>query len=160
MAWKAIPTIRVSVTGCMVVSPNTEIGSPPIIFPKDMINAEKGIINIPTMMDDKGERFFIIVVIKFTNRKTKKGFTLAIHPGEASAPTIRITYLGIEAYICCCTIQKPLVIRMRATRRPFLHTFIKACHISERLLPCPAVCVDLYMKKTITRAIKVIVPEK
>ena len=46
MAWKAIPTIRVSVTGCMVVSPNTEIGSPPIIFPKDMISAEKGIITV------------------------------------------------------------------------------------------------------------------
>ena len=53
-----------------------------------MISAEKGIINIPTMIDDNGERFFIIVVIRFTNRKTKKGFTLAIHPGEASVPSL------------------------------------------------------------------------
>ena len=71
----------------------------PTCVPNDMRRAEKGMIIMPIIMEVMALRFFISEVTKLTARKTTSGLTLAYHPGEAVSPIMRITYLGIVAYI-------------------------------------------------------------
>ena len=59
--------------------------------------AETGIRNIPIFIEVMALRFAIQRVTKLTQHTTTKGFTLAIHPGLAVSPAIRITYFGIVA---------------------------------------------------------------
>ena len=74
-----------------------EIISLPNKLPQAINKAEKGIKNIPTFIEVIALRFAIRRVMKLTKHTTTKGFTLAIHPGFAVSPAIRITYLGIVA---------------------------------------------------------------
>ena len=129
-------------------------------FPHAISNAETGIRNIPMFMDVIAVRFAIHLVMKLTQQTTTKGFTLAIQPGLAVSPAIRITYLGIVAYNCCCTIQNPVTIRIRINKRQLVMMRRKPWPISRILLPSPAVCADLYRRTTDSNARIVIVAEK
>ena len=73
------------------------IRSLPNKFPHAISNAEIGIKNIPTFIEVIALRLAIKRVIKLTQQTTTNGFTLAIQPGFAVSPAIRITYLGIVA---------------------------------------------------------------
>ena len=137
-----------------------EIISLPSRFPHAISNAETGIRNIPMFMDVIAVRFAIHLVMKLTQQTTTKGFTLAIQPGLAVSPAIRITYLGIVAYNCCCTIQNPVTIRIRINKRQLVMMRRKPWPISRILLPSPAVCADLYRRTTDSNARIVIVAEK
>ena len=64
-----------------------------------MQRAEKGMRSMPMFMAVIAAAFFMSCVMITTNRTTTAGFTLAIHSGDASRPTSRITYLGMVAYI-------------------------------------------------------------
>ena len=111
-------------------------------------------------MEVMAVRFAIHLVMKLTQQTTAKGFTLAIQPGLAVSPAIRMTYLGIVAYSCCCTIQNPVTIRIRINKRQLVMIRRKPCPISRMLLPSPAVCADLYKRITESSANIVIVAEK
>lgn len=60
--------------------------------------AESGIRNIPTIIEVTERTLRIKCVMNTTHVITTKGFTFAIHSGEACSPTVRKTYFGIEAY--------------------------------------------------------------
>ena len=66
-------------------------------LPHAINRAETGIRNIPIFIEVMALRFAIQRVTKLTQHTTTKGFTLAIHPGLAVSPAIRITYFGIVA---------------------------------------------------------------
>ena len=74
-----------------------EIISLPSKLPHAISNADTGIRNMPIFIEVIAVRFAIHRVIKLTQQTTTNGFTLAIHPGLAVSPAIRMTYLGIVA---------------------------------------------------------------
>ena len=92
---------------------------------------------MPTMIDVNALRLAISCVTKFTEITTTNGLTLAIQPGRAVSPANRITYFGIVAYNCCCTIQNPVTINIRSNNRPLENTLTKPCSTSLILLPSP-----------------------
>ena len=120
-----------------------DIISSPSRLPQAISSAETGIRNIPILIEVIAVRFAISRVIKLTQQTTTKGLTLAIHPGFAVSPAIRITYFGIVAYNCCCTIQNPVMIKIRISNRQLVMIRTKPRQISCILFPSPAVCVDL-----------------
>ena len=138
---KACITIPAIIINVILLIPL--ITSFPSRLPHAISRAEKGIRNIPIFMEVIADRFAIKRVTKLTQQTTTNGFTLAIQPGLAVSPAIRITYLGIVAYNCCCTIQNPVIIRIRISRRQFVMMRRKPWPISRILFPSPAVWVDL-----------------
>ena len=66
-------------------------------LPHAMSSAESGMRNIPMVIDVIAERRAMSRVTKLTPSTTTSGFTLAIQPGRAASPAMRITYLGMVA---------------------------------------------------------------
>ena len=62
-------------------------------------SAESGISIIPTVIEVMAFAFFMRCVTMMTHVTTMKGFTFAIHSGDAWLPTVRSTYFGMVAYI-------------------------------------------------------------
>ena len=95
-----IPTIIMTVSGCMVKRPKIEMEGPTNSCNQglaDMAKAENGIISMPTIIEVTARYFFITWVIKTTNKTTTAGLTLASHSGLAASPCMRMTYLGMVA---------------------------------------------------------------
>ena len=110
---------------------------PSSIFPEAIHKADTGMINIPIVIDISAVLFRISWVTRLTVSTTTNGLTFAYHEGEAPSPARRSTYLGIVAYNWCCTIQNPVMIRIRMIRRPLQQTFISACQIWLNVFPSP-----------------------
>ncbi len=91
--WNAIPTTIMNATGCI-----PSIVSASIKLPEAIISAEKGIMNIPSVILSSAVCLRMRCVTKFTVSTTISGFTLAYQAGAAPSPAIRSTYLGIVAY--------------------------------------------------------------
>ena len=125
----------------------------PIVADSPMITADMGISASAMAMELTGASFLTSCVTGTTQRTTTSGFTLAYHSGIAWSPTVRRTYLGIDAYICPWMSQNPAVMRISARNRPLRRTVASPANDSRTLRGAAGFAGGRYISTPIASAI-------